>query len=112
MSWNSGPAQDEEPGFLMPNLGGGGLAEIPAVGFLGEAGGGFPGGGFPAGMTGGGVVSAIADGGGSPAKSVTINLGSLVGHLSFGSYDGDRDRMQRDLESALIRVLQTANSAM
>ncbi len=55
--------------------------------------------------------SAISTGG-SRSSSVTINLKSLVETLSFGSYEGDRDTMQRDLESRLIRVLEMANSAM
>lgn len=58
-----------------------------------------------------GTSSAISTGG-SRSSSVTINLKSLVETLSFGSYEGDRDTMQRDLESRLIRVLEMANSAM
>lgn len=61
--------------------------------------------------TGVGTSSAISTGG-SRSSSVTINLKSLVETLSFGSYEGDRDTMQRDLESRLIRVLEMANSAM
>lgn len=60
---------------------------------------------------GAGTSSAISTGG-SRSSSVTINLKSLVETLSFGSYEGDRDTMQRDLESRLIRVLEMANSAM
>ena len=55
---------------------------------------------------------AIATGG-SRSTSITINLKSLVDQLVFeGGYEQSRDEMQRDLESALIRVLQMANSAL
>lgn len=63
------------------------------------------------------AVSAIAGsptgyaGGGRPS-SVTINLQSLVGTLVFeGGYDENRGAMQQDLESALLRVLEIADTA-
>lgn len=63
------------------------------------------------GSAGGGAVSSIATGG-SRSTSITINLKSLVERIVFeGGYEGSRDSMEKDLESALIRVLQMANSA-
>ena len=120
MSWKSDQTKKEEPDFMMPDLSGGFLAGLKERfdGKFADGLDGFPDGfpdgladGFPGGSTGGGVVSAIA-GGGSCTKSVTINLGSLVEQLTFGSYEGDRETMQHDLEGALIRVLEMANSAM
>ena len=63
------------------------------------------------GGNGSGTASAIATGG-SKNTSITINLKSLVENVVFeGGYEGSRDVMQRDLESALIRVLEMANTA-
>lgn len=60
---------------------------------------------------GAGAASSIATGG-SRSTSVTINLRSLVERIVFeGGYGENRDAMLGDLERALIRVLQIANSA-
>lgn len=63
------------------------------------------------GMAGSSTAESIATGG-SRSSSITINLKSLVEKIVFeGGYEGSRDNMEKDLESALIRVLQMANSA-
>lgn len=119
MSWNSEKSLSDVTDGLKSKLGMGGPAVAPGVGddSLEEAKIDRPalsplgGAGSPTGGTGAGTSSAISSGGSRPS-SVTINLKSLVETLSFGSYEGDRDTMQRDLESRLIRVLEMANSAM
>lgn len=61
--------------------------------------------------TGAGTAASIATGG-SKNTSITINLKSLVENIVFGGgYEQNRDTMQKDLESALIRVLEMANAA-
>lgn len=58
-----------------------------------------------------GAASMISPGG-SRSWQVTINLGSLVGQMVFeGGYERNRETMQRDVESALLRVLQQAYAA-
>lgn len=60
---------------------------------------------------GGDTVSSIATGG-SRNTSITINLKSLVENIIYqGGYESNKADMEKDLESALIRVLQTAYSA-
>lgn len=71
-------------------------------------------GGFSAPLTtgsGAASASAIASAGGA-ARSVTINLRSLVERIVFeGGYGDDREAMLSDVENALIRLLQAANTA-
>lgn len=111
MTWNSEKSLSDVVGGLKKKLG----IEAPAVPGMNPAGGG--GGGMDgngdggSGSAGGGAVSSIATGG-SRSTSITINLKSLVERIVFeGGYEGSRDSMEKDLESALIRVLQMANSA-
>lgn len=107
MSWNSEKSLSDVVGGLKKKLG----IEVPAVpGMAANAGGGIenPSGGDG---TGSSTASAIATGG-SKNTSINITLRSLVENIVFeGGYEGNRDVMQRDLESALIRVLEMANSA-
>lgn len=107
MSWNAGKSLSDVVGGMKKKLG----IEVPALpGMAGNGGGGTetPGGGDG---TGSSTASAIATGG-SKNTSIIISLRSLVENLVFeGGYEGSRDVMQRDLESALIRVLEMANSA-
>ncbi|WP_418450189.1 hypothetical protein [Alistipes sp.] len=80
-----------------------GMAATPG-GDTGDYGGGNGG-------TGVGAASSIATGG-SKSTSITINLKSLVENIVFeGGYEQGRDSMQKDLESALIRVLEMAYAA-
>lgn len=108
MTWNSEKSLSDVVGGLKKKLG----IETPAVpGMSPDAGGGGQGGSGGSGSAGGGAVSSIATGG-SRSTSITINLKSLVERIVFeGGYEGSRDSMEKDLESALIRVLQMANSA-
>lgn len=110
MSWNSDKSLSDVVGGLKQKLG----IETPAVpGMVPMGGGDLNGGTYDGNETAGaGAASAIATGG-SRSTSITINLKSLVDQLVFeGGYEQSRDEMQRDLESALIRVLQMANSAL
>lgn len=110
MSWNSDKSLGSVVGGLKEKLG----IETPAVPGMAPVGGGDLNGGTydGNGTAGAGAASAIATGG-SRSTSITINLKSLVDQLVFeGGYEQSRDEMQRDLESALIRVLQMANSAL
>ncbi|MDE6483481.1 MAG: hypothetical protein K2L01_06980 [Rikenellaceae bacterium] len=134
MSWNSEKSLSDVTNGLKEKLGMGGASPAPGTkdtvvtddlthdktGLLPEKGNGNnngsalspgTGNGNNSAGAGAGTSSAISTGG-SRSSSVTINLKSLVETLSFGSYEGDRDTMQRDLESRLIRVLEMANSAM
>lgn len=110
MSWNSDKSLGNVVGGLKKRLG----IEAPAVPGMAPMGdsslnGNTDGGNGTAGAD---AASAIATGG-SRSTSITINLKSLVENLVFeGGYEQNRDEMQRDLESALIRVLQMANSAL
>lgn len=84
----------------VPGMTSGGIGGIDGDGGEGGNGG-----------AGNGAASAIATGG-SKSTSIIINLKSLVERIVFeGGYEGSRDAMQKDLESALIRVLEMANSA-
>ena len=109
MSWNSDKSLGNVVGGLKKKLG----IEAPVVPGMTPMDEGMS--GTPnddGGTAGSGAASAIATGG-SRSTSITINLKSLVENLVFeGGYESSRDEMQRDLESALIRVLQTANSAL
>nr|DAL75117.1 MAG TPA: tail tape measure protein [Caudoviricetes sp.] len=108
MSWNSDKSLGNVVGGLKDKFGIG----APAVPGMTPMGGTGKQGGTNTGAAGSGAASAIATGG-SRSTSITINLKSLVENLVFeGGYESSRDEMQRDLESALIRVLQTANSAL
>lgn len=108
MTWNSEKSLSGVVGGLKKKLG----IETPAVpGMQPAAGDGGLAGENGNGSTGGGTVSSIATGG-SRSTSITINLKSLVERIVFeGGFEGSRDNMEKDLESALIRVLQMANSA-
>lgn len=134
MSWNSEKSLSDVTNGLKEKLGMGGASSAPGTddtvltddptqnttGLLPGSGNGknndsalLPGTGRGNNSVGTGVgTSSAISTGGSRSSSVTINLKSLVETLSFGSYEGDRDTMQRDLESRLIRVLEMANSAM
>lgn len=107
MSWNSEKSLSDVVGGLKKKLG----IEVPAVpGMVGNTSGGT-GNGSGGDGTGSSTASAIATGG-SKNTSITINLKSLVENIVFeGDYEDSRDVMQRDLESALIRVLEMANTA-
>lgn len=110
MSWNSDKSLGNVVGGLKKKLG----IEAPAVPGMAPMGGSGLNGNTDDGngTVGAGAASAIATGG-SRSTSITINLKSLVENLVFeGGYEQNRDEMQRDLESALIRVLQMANSAL
>lgn len=108
MSWNSDKSVGDVVGSLKNKFGIG----APAVPGMAPMSGDEQKGHTTTGTAGAGAASAIATGG-SRSTSVTINLKSLVEHLIFeGGYEQNRDGMQRDLESALIRVLQMANSAL
>ncbi|MCM1302253.1 MAG: hypothetical protein NC250_01235 [Alistipes senegalensis] len=109
MSWNSDKSLGNVVGGLKNKLG----IETPAVPGMAPVGGDLNGNSYgDNGTAGSGAASAIATGGGR-STSITINLKSLIENLVFeGGYETSRDEMQRDLESALIRVLQTANSAL
>lgn len=110
MSWNSEKSLGNVIGGLKKKLG----IEAPAVPGMSPVGGDDLHGSTDGGneTAGAGAASAIATGG-SRSTSITINLRSLVEQLVFeGGYEQHRDEMQRDLESALIRVLQMANSAL
>nr|DAP70156.1 MAG TPA: tail tape measure [Caudoviricetes sp.] len=108
MSWNSDKSMSDVVGGLKKKLG----IEVPRVpGMAGGNSGGTGNGAGGEGGSGSGTASAIATGG-SKNTSITINLKSLVENIVFeGGYEGSRDVMQRDLESALIRVLEMANTA-
>lgn len=108
MSWNSDKSMSDVVGGLKKKLG----IEVPRVpGMAGGNSGGTGNGAGGEGGNGSGTASAIATGG-SKNTSITINLKSLVENIVFeGGYEGSRDVMQRDLESALIRVLEMANTA-
>lgn len=108
MSWNSDKSLSDVVGGLKKKLG----IEVPRVpGMAGGNGSGLEDGAGGEGGNGSGTASAIATGG-SKNTSITINLKSLVENIVFeGGYEGSRDVMQRDLESALIRVLEMANTA-
>lgn len=86
--------------------------ETPAVpGMATGTGVGMNGDGSGNSGAGAGTASAIATGG-TKSTSITITLRSLVENIVFeGGYEQDRDAMQKDLESALIRVLEMAYSA-
>lgn len=107
MSWNSDKSVSDVVGGLKKKFGIGTPSVpgmIPAANTNGNADAGN-------GSAGSGAASAIATGG-SRSTSVTISLKSLVENLVFeGGYEQSRDAMQKDLESALIRVLQMAKSA-
>lgn len=106
MSWNSGRSLGEVVAGVKNRFGIGAPA-VPGMSPAESA--GTEGGDETAGA---GTASAIAAAG-SRATSITINLRSLVEQLVFeGGYEQHRDEMERDLESALIRVLQMANSAL
>lgn len=107
MSWNSEKSLSNVVGGLKKKLG----IEVPAVpGMVGNTSGGTDNCSGGDG-TGSSTASAIATGG-SKNTSITINLKSLVENIVFeGGYEDSRDVMQRDLESALIRVLEMANTA-
>lgn len=112
LSWNSDKSLGDAVGSFRQKLG----IEAPTVpGMTPMDGGGLNDGigdTADSGTAGVGAASAIAAGG-SRSTSVAINIGSLVEHLVFeGGYEQNRDEMQRDLEGALIRVLQMANSAL
>ncbi|MGM9747505.1 MAG: tape measure protein [Candidatus Cryptobacteroides sp.] len=63
----------------------------------------------PASQTG--AVDAVATGG-KRGTTINIKLDNLVGQIVFeDGYEGSRDEMQKDLESALLRVLQMAYTA-
>ena len=108
MSWNSDKSIGDVVGGLKNKFGIGaptvpGMAPMNSDGQKGNT---------NTGTAGAGTTSAIATGG-RRSTSITINLKSLVENLVFeGGYEQNRDEMQRDLESALIRVLQMANSAL
>ena len=115
MSWKGRPEKADDAGvgeaaMLFGSRPAGTLSGGFSGGFSGNMEGSAPAAGR--GTAGLGVASAIAGGGEQHASSVTVNVGSLVERLVFeGGYDQNRDEMQSDLESALIRVLQMANSA-
>lgn len=113
MSWNSEKSLSDVSKGLKENLGLGtqpGMntsqtaaetrqPQSPGLGMAGS------------GTAGSGTASAISSGGNRRAP-VTISLRSLVENIVFeGGYESGRDEMQRDLEGALIRVLEMANSA-
>lgn len=108
MSWNSDKSLGNVVGGLKKKLG----IEAPAVPGMAPMDGTGKQGGTNAGTAGTGTASAIATGG-RRSTSITINLKSLIENLIFeGGYEQNRDEMEKDLESALIRVLQMANSAL
>lgn len=110
MTWNSEKSLSDVTAGLKKKLG----IEVPTVPGMNPAtgaGGNLNATGEGGGSGGSGAASAIATGGGR-SSSITINLKSLVEKIVFeGGYEGSRDNMAKDLESALIRVLQMANSA-
>lgn len=109
MKWNSDKSLSDVVGGMKKKLG----IEAPAVpGMSPVAGGGGNGTDESStGMAGSSTAESIATGG-SRSSSITINLKSLVEKIVFeGGYESSRDNMEKDLESALIRVLQMANSA-
>lgn len=109
MKWNSDKSLSDVVGGMKKKLG----IEAPAVpGMSPVAGGGGTGTEESGtGMAGNSTAESIATGG-NRSSSITINLKSLVEKIVFeGGYEGSRDNMEKDLESALIRVLQMANSA-
>lgn len=109
MSWSSDKSLSDVVGGIKGKLGVGISAPtVPGMPPMTGSGGSVE--SRSAGSTGAGVASAITTGGKSP-KSITINLRSLAEIVFEGGYEQNRDEMQRDLESALIRVLQTAYSA-
>ncbi|MCC8154682.1 MAG: DUF2516 family protein [Tannerellaceae bacterium] len=57
------------------------------------------------------MVSSISAGG-NTGKSITINLGSMIENLIFnGEFETNREDMQKEVENALMNVLQMAYSA-
>jgi hypothetical protein len=63
------------------------------------------------GGAGGKAVESIASGG-TRSTTINITLGSMVENIFYqGAFGENRDQFERDLESALIRVLQMANTA-
>ena len=110
MSWNSEKSLGNVVGGFKKKLG----IEVPAVPGMVSMGVGNPNGNTDNGngSAGTGTASAIATGG-NRSTSININLRSLIEQVVFeGGYEQNRDEMQHDLESALIRVLQMANSAL
>jgi hypothetical protein len=90
----------EEPSVpgMTPAFGTGGDSES-----FGDGGSGYSGGGVR-------DASGISTGG-NRSSSITINLGSLVGTMTFaGGYEGERDNMLKDMESAFVRLLAMAGS--
>lgn len=107
MSWNSEKSIGDVFGGLKKKFG----IETPSVPGMSAMGSGNGIDGSSAGSSGIGTASAIATGG-SRSTSITITLKSLVENIVFeGGYEHDRDAMQKDLESALIRVLEMAYAA-
>lgn len=84
-------------------------AGVPGMGGGQDAGGSGSSGSGAGSSTG--AVDAVATGG-KRNTTIHIKLDNLVGQIVFeGGYESSRDEMQRDLESALIRVLQMAHTA-
>ena len=59
------------------------------------------------------VQTEAVTSGGSRSTTVNITLGSLVERIIYqGGYESNREAMERDIESALIRVLSMARTAI
>ena len=106
MSWNSGKSLSDITGGLKAQLG----IATPGVPGMGAQ-GGNEGGSTTGNSTAAKATDTVATGG---ARNTTINisLGSLVERIVFeGGYGDNREQMEKDIESTLIRVLQMARTA-
>ncbi len=106
MSWNSDRSLSDVASGLKAKLG----IETPAIPGMNPTDGGGQGseGGGGAGSD---TASAIATGG-TRSTTINISLKSLVENIIYqGGYEGNREALERDLESSLLRILQMAYSA-
>ncbi|MEG0788771.1 MAG: tape measure protein [Alistipes sp.] len=104
MSWNSGKSLSDITSGLKSKLG------ISSPGVPGmEISGGK---GNSGGSVGDKKATEAVTTGGSRSSTINITLGNLVERIIFeGGYESNRDQMEKDIESALIRVLQMARTA-
>jgi tape measure domain-containing protein len=110
MTWN----KEKTLGSLI-----GGMKESMGIGTPGvpgmDGGNGGTGDGSGDGSGNGGAgnkaVESIA-GGGTRSTTININLGNLIENIFYqGGFGENKDDFERDIQSALIRVLQMANTA-
>lgn len=104
MSWNSEKSLSDITSGLKSKLG------ISSPGVPGMDAGSVKGNG--GGSVGDKKATEAVTTGGSRSSTINITLGNLVERIIFeGGYESNRDQMEKDIESVLIRVLQMARTA-